>query len=131
MKSTSSFGALKGKSLSQGNLLTLLVISVFACFSILLLLFLQEEEDPYINKSLSLKGSIDNGSQLFRMNCVGCHGISAQGLVGPELNNVTEELNDKKIINQVVKGLTPPMPSFEMDEQSMADLLAYLHSLNG
>ena len=65
------------------------------------------------------------------MNCVGCHCISAQGLVGPELNNVTEELNDKKIINQVVKGLTPPMPSFEMDEQSMADLLAYLHSLNG
>ena len=65
------------------------------------------------------------------MNCVGCHGISAQGLVGPELNNVTEGLNDKKIINQVVKGLTPPMPSFEMDEQSMADLLAYLHSLNG
>ena len=65
------------------------------------------------------------------MNCVGCHGISAQGLVGPELNNVTQELNDKKIINQVVKGLTPPMPSFEMDEQSMADLLAYLHSLNG
>jgi len=131
VKSTSSFGALKGKSLSQGNLLTLLVISVFACFSILLLLFLQEEEDPYINKSLNLHGSIDNGSHLFRMNCVGCHGISAQGLVGPELNNVTEELNDKKIINQVVKGLTPPMPSFEMDEQSMADLLAYLHSLNG
>ena len=40
-------------------------------------------------------------------------------------------INDKKIIIQVVKGLTPPMPSFEMDEQSMADLLVYLHSLNG
>ena len=93
-------------------------------------MFLQEEEDPYINKSLSLNGSIENGSRLFRMNCVGCHGISAQGLVGPELNNITEELNDKKIINQVVKGLTPPMPSFEMDEQSMADLLIYLHTLN-
>ena len=64
------------------------------------------------------------------MNCVGCHGISAQGLVGPDLNNVTEELSDRKIIVQVVKGLTPPMPSFEMDSQSMADLLSYLHSLN-
>ena len=131
MKSTSSIGALKGKPLGQRSLITLLVISVFACLSILLFLFLQEEEDPYITKSLNLHGSIDNGSQLFRMNCVGCHGISAQGLVGPKLNNVTEELNDKKIINQVVKGLTPPMPSFEMDEQTMADLLAYLHSLNG
>ena len=83
------------------------------------------------NQSLNLTGSIENGSGLFRMNCVGCHGISAQGLVGPDLNEVTEVLSDKKIIIQVVKGLTPPMPSFEMDEQSMADLLAYLHSLNG
>ena len=131
MKSTSSIGALRGKALKQGSLITLIVISIFACLLVLLLLFLQGEEDPYINRSLSLTGSIKNGSNLFRMNCVGCHGISAQGLVGPELNNVTEELSDKKIINQVVKGLTPPMPSFEMDEQSMADLLVYLHSLNG
>ncbi len=131
VKSTSSIGAQKGKALKKGGLLTLLLISLFGCLLILLLMFLQEEEDPYINKSLSLNGSIENGSRLFRMNCVGCHGISAQGLVGPELNNITEELNDRKIINQVVKGLTPPMPSFEMDEQSMADLLIYLHTLNG
>ena len=131
VKSTSSIGAQKCKALKKGGLLTLLLISLFGCLLILLLMFLQEEEDPYINKSLSLNGSIENGSRLFRMNCVGCHGISAQGLVGPELNNITEELNDRKIINQVVKGLTPPMPSFEMDEQSMADLLIYLHTLNG
>ncbi len=86
-------------------------------------------EDPYIEKALSLTGSINKGNNLFRMNCVGCHGISAQGLVGPDLHNVTKELNDKKIIIQVIKGLTPPMPSFEMDPQSMSDLLTYLHSL--
>ena len=38
--------------------------------------------------------------------------------------------SDQKIVNQVVKGLTPPMPSFEIDSQSMADLLEYMHSLN-
>ena len=86
--------------------------------------------DPYVESSLALQGSIDEGSNLFRMNCVGCHGITAQGLVGPELNNVTDQLSDQKIINQVIKGLTPPMPSFEMEPQAMADLLAYLHSLN-
>ena len=64
------------------------------------------------------------------MNCVGCHGISAQGLVGPDLHSATSRLSDGKIINQVVKGLTPPMPSFEIDSQSMADLLAYMHSIN-
>ena len=112
------------------GLISLLIISGISCLLILFALISQDPQDAYINKTLSLKGSIDNGSQLFRMNCVGCHGITAQGLVGPELNQVTEELSDKRIVAQVVKGLTPPMPSFEMDNQSMADLLAYMHSLN-
>tara|TARA_Y100001968_G_C19198356_1_gene638676 strand:+ start:165 stop:452 length:288 start_codon:yes stop_codon:yes gene_type:complete len=88
------------------------------------------QSDPYIKETLKSKGSIDNGNRLFRMNCVGCHGISAQGLVGPDLHDVTSRLNDAKIINQVAKGLTPPMPSFDIESQSMADLLAYMHSLS-
>ena len=129
MKSTSSIGVVK-KEKSQQGLIFLLIISCISCFLILALLVKQAQNDPYIEKSLGLTGSIENGGRLFRMNCVGCHGISAQGLVGPDLNKVTEELSDKRIIIQVVKGLTPPMPSFEMDSESMADLLSYLHSLN-
>ncbi len=109
---------------------SLLIISSIACAIVLCLLFNQAKQDPYIKESLSLTGSIENGSQLFRVNCVGCHGIIAQGLVGPELNDVTKKINDYELIKQVIKGLTPPMPSFEMDTQSMADLIAYLHSLN-
>ena len=47
-----------------------------------------------------------------------------------DLHSITERLNDKQIIKQVIEGLTPPMPSFEIEPQSMADLLAYMHSLN-
>ena len=129
MKSTSSIGAVK-KEKSQQGFFFLLIISCISCFLILALLVKQAQNDPYIEKSLSLTGSVDNGSRLFRMNCVGCHGISAQGLLGPDLHGVTAELDNKQIINQVTRGLTPPMPSFEMDSQSMADLLSYLHSLN-
>ena len=64
------------------------------------------------------------------MNCVGCHGIEAQELVGPDLNEVTSRLSDPKIINQVTKGLTRSMPSFEKDSKSMANLLIYMHSLD-
>ena len=88
------------------------------------------KQDPFIAKTLSTKGEALSGSKLFKINCVGCHGISAQGLVGPDLHEATKELSDQKIINQVIKGLTPPMPSFEIEPQSMADLLAYMHSLN-
>ena len=63
------------------------------------------------------------------MNCVGCHGITARGLVGPDLHSITLGLNDTEIIKQVIEGVTPPMPSFEIDPQNMSNLLTYLHSL--
>ena len=88
------------------------------------------KQDPFITETLSIHGEVLSGSKLFKINCAGCHGISAQGFVGPDLHEATQELSDKKIINQVIRGLTPPMPSFEIEPQSMADLLAYMHSLN-
>ena len=88
------------------------------------------KQDPFITETLSIQGEALSGSKLFKINCAGCHGISAQGFVGPDLHEATQNLSDKKIINQVIRGLTPPMPSFEIEPQSMADLLAYMHSLN-
>ena len=107
----------------------LLSIATVACF----ILFWRMEDfkqDPFITKTLSIQGEALSGSKLFKINCVGCHGISAQGFVGPDLHEATQEMSDKKIINQDIRGLTPPMPSFEIEPQSMADLLAYMHSLN-
>ena len=100
---------------------------------ILLILFWKMgdfKQDPFITETLSIQGEALSGSKLFKINCVGCHGISAQGFVGPDLHDATKVMSDKKIINQVIQGLTPPMPSFEIEPQSMADLLEYMHSLN-
>ena len=88
------------------------------------------QTDPFMTETLKLEGSIEHGEKLFRVNCVGCHGISAQGLLGPDLQAVSKNLSRKKIINQIIQGKTPPMPSFQMEPQSMADLLSYLKSLN-
>ncbi|CAI8165978.1 MAG: c-type cytochrome [Prochlorococcus sp.] len=102
-----------------------------ASFLILSILFLgSPKRDPYINATIELQGSAEHGGQLFRMNCAGCHGIGAQGLLGPDLHNVSNRRSDAKLIKQVVGGTTPPMPSFEMEPQAMADLLAHLHSLS-
>ena len=83
----------------------------------------------YIIETLQLNGSAKDGEALFKMNCVGCHGITARGLVGPDLHSITQRLNDREIIKQVTGGLTPPMPSFEIDPVNMSNLLKYLHSL--
>ena len=88
-----------------------------------------QENDKYILETLTLDGSAEEGDALFKINCVGCHGITARGLVGPDLHSITQRLNDKEIIKQVTGGLTPPMPSFEIDPVNMSNLLKYLHSL--
>ena len=110
------------------------ILKLFFIFFMFLMIFSfvylnHEEKNTYILKTLELKGSFNAGDTLFKMNCVGCHGISARGLVGPDLNSISNRLNDEEIIKQVVEGLTPPMPSFEIDPQNMSNLLTYLHSL--
>ena len=97
------------------------------CFSIFFIN--HHENNKYIIETLELSGSADEGDALFKINCVGCHGITARGLVGPDLHSITQRLNDKEIIKQVTGGLTPPMPSFEIDPENMSNLLKYLHSL--
>ena len=108
------------------NFVIVFVISLICC---LISFFNQNENNKYIIKTLELNGSAREGDALFKINCVGCHGITARGLVGPDLHSITQRLNDKEIIKQVRGGLTPPMPSFEIDPVNMSNLLKYLHSL--
>ena len=98
-------------------------VFLLICFS--LFYFTKEENNKFILKTLELNGSFNKGDTLFKMNCVGCHGITARGLVGPDLHLITQRLDDKEIIRQVTEGLTPPMPSFEIDPQNMSNLLTY------
>ena len=102
-------------------------VFLLICFSIFF--FYHHETNKYIIETLELNGSAKEGYAIFKINCVGCHGIQARGLVGPDLHSITRRLNDKEIIKQVTGGLTPPMPSFEIDTVNMSNLLKYLHSL--
>ena len=97
------------------------------CFSIFFVNY--NKNNKYIIETLELDGSVEEGDALFKINCVGCHGITARGLVGTDLHSITQRLNDKQIIKQVTGGLTPPMPSFEIDPVNMSNLLKYLNSL--
>ena len=111
------------------------LLKIFLIVSVVLLIFSSifflrhHEDNKYVIETLQLNGSAKEGDALFKINCVGCHGITARGLVGPDLHSITKRLNDKEIIKQVTGGLTPPMPSFEIDPVSMSNLLEYLHSL--
>jgi mono/diheme cytochrome c family protein len=107
----------------------MVLLAASACILLLLVVLPAARSDPYTRRTLELVGSAENGGRLFRMNCAGCHGIAAQGLVGPSLQGVSQRKNDRQLIQQVVSGRTPPMPRFQPEPQAMADLLAHLHGL--
>ena len=127
MTTSSSSAAEKTLKMKIWKRFFIVCVILLICGS--LFYFNLEKNNTYILKTLELNGSLKEGDTLFKMNCVGCHGITARGLVGPDLHSITERLNDKEIIKQIIEGLTPPMPSFEIDPQNMSNLLKYLHSL--
>ncbi|KGF90643.1 MULTISPECIES: c-type cytochrome [Prochlorococcus] len=127
--STSSSSAAE-KEFNRGLLKNFIIVFVVLLIGCFLIFFLNNHENnKFIIETLELNGSADEGDALFKINCVGCHGITARGLVGPDLHSITQRLNDKEIIKQVTGGLTPPMPSFEIDPKNMSNLLKFLHSL--
>ena len=126
--STSSSSAAE-RELKKEFLKKFFIIFLVSLICFLIIFFDHYENNKYIIETLEINGSAEDGDSLFKMNCVGCHGITARGLVGPDLHSITERLSDKEIIKQVTGGLTPPMPSFDIDPLNMSNLLKYLHSL--
>jgi len=127
VSTSSSSAAEKNLKKEFLKMLCILFVVLFLLFSIFFLN--NNKNNEYIKETLELNGAAKEGDALFKMNCVGCHGITARGLVGPDLHSITKRLNDREIIKQVTGGLTPPMPSFEIDPVNMSNLLKYLHTL--
>ncbi|KAF0653722.1 cytochrome c [Cyanobium sp. Copco_Reservoir_LC18] len=123
-------GAEQAPAQRRSLVAALATLAAVACILLLAVVVLPAaRSDPYTRQTLELTGSATDGGRLFRLNCAGCHGLAAQGLVGPDLHGVDRRKNDRQLIQQVVSGRTPPMPSFQPEPQAMADLLAFLHSL--
>ncbi len=118
---------------ASAKYLILLVAALVLSISLITLgINWHRRSDPYVQYSqevLSLQGDSFKGRAIFEINCAGCHGIKADGIVGPSLKNVPKRKTKVGIIHQVVSGKTPPMPKFQANTQEMADLLSYLEQL--
>jgi len=105
--------------------LAVLLVVLLAIFGI----HTVQVSDPYIKSVLSLTGDPVQGHAIFQMNCAGCHGLQADGRVGPSLQGVSKRKSRFGLIHQVISGDTPPMPQFQPSAKEMADLLTYLETL--
>jgi mono/diheme cytochrome c family protein len=111
------------RSLAVGIALICIILAVIVG------VYLNRISDPYIIEVLSLNGDRDRGHAIFQINCAGCHGLQADGNVGPSLHDVPKRKSKISLIEQVTSGKTPPMPKFQPSSQEMADLLSYLEKL--
>ena len=128
MEPTSTAAGSPGSS--RTLITTLVVVAALACVILLAWMLGRAQVDPYVQSTLSLNGVTEHGGQLFRINCAGCHGLAGQGLLAPQLVGITGQRRDSELIHQIVSGETPPMPSFQMEPEDMADLLSHLHRLS-
>jgi mono/diheme cytochrome c family protein len=118
----------KPENFVQRTLLVMLTLSLTIALAILGL-YQFHQPNPYIQEVLARQGNEIQGHAIFQMNCAGCHGLMADGKVGPSLKGVSSRKSHIRLIEQVISGKTPPMPQFQPSFQEMADLLSYLESL--
>lgn len=110
--------------------LTLIVLAiVLAVLVAIFSVHMIRVSDPYVKSVLSISGDPIQGQAIFQMNCAGCHGLQADGSVGPSLQKVSKRKSRFGLIHQVTSGETPPMPQFQPSAEKMADLLSYLETL--
>lgn len=77
-------------------------------------------------------GDATRGEALYRSKCYGCHAPEAN--VGPAENAMDFKVRyaDDETLAAVVRAGRQPMPAFTedmLDDQELADIIAYLHSL--
>ena len=113
----------------QTRLITTVII-IMLIFGISMLgVYWQKISDPYVQEVLSLEGNLENGRDIFQINCAGCHYLQSSQSVGPNLKGISKRKSKIDIIEQVISGKTPPMPKFQPSYQEMSDLLNYLEQL--
>ena len=87
--------------------------------------------------SVAAVGNITQGRSSFQFNCAQCHRADGAGR-GPSLegpNSPAVPLTDDQIKDLIRNGTdhTPPgpVPSFTLNDQRIADIIAYIRSISG
>ncbi|NET47965.1 MAG: cytochrome c [Merismopedia sp. SIO2A8] len=111
------------------GLALLILVALLSILIVLVGLYQTRYSDPYVRQVLNLSGDPVQGQAIFQMNCTSCHGINADGHVGPSLHDISDRKSRVGLIKQVISGNTPPMPQFQPSTQEMSDLLSYLETL--
>lgn len=77
------------------------------------------------------RADVNAGAALVqRSGCAGCHGASFQGGIGPKLYGIEHRLKAAQIA-AAIENPKAPMPKIAFTRSQLADVVAYLSSLDG
>lgn len=77
--------------------------------------------------ALALTGDASTGSDVFANNCAGCHGADGDSGSAANLSEVAPDRTDNEIAWTIADG-NGGMPSIDIDDQAIADVIAFLRS---
>lgn len=80
--------------------------------------------------ALALTGDETAGETVFSTICATCHGADGTGGSGPNITGVTSGLSDAEIVTIIAEG-KGSMPAQGLDDQEIADVLAYIRATWG
>lgn len=85
---------------------------------------------PLAGAALILAANLNAGATLVQANgCAGCHGASLGGGIGPKLVGIERRLTPARIAAAIEQPVAP-MPKFPFSAAQVADIVAYLSSLD-
>ncbi len=82
----------------------------------------------------SAAAQVENGAQLYRMNCVGCHGADGDQVAGVDIGHgvFRRASSDADLVRIITTGIAgTPMPPANYSAAQAAALVAYLRSRAG
>lgn len=76
--------------------------------------------------AMSLPGNVERGAALYDAQCTPCHGSAGEGTSrGPILSVPITDAAARDTVDAIRFGVGT-MPPFELDDQELADLLAWI-----
>jgi mono/diheme cytochrome c family protein len=114
---------------------TFVIFGAFAvCFGLLLPYWAISKEGGESASPGEVQASLEEGKELFAVNCGACHTLAkggTDGIVGPDLDELLgvgePEANKERVLNAVLKGIGGRMPAGILageDAETVADFVS-------
>ena len=76
--------------------------------------------------ALTAEADADAGAAVYAGRCENCHGADGMGNIGPNMFESMAASDDQTLLTSVVEGIAGMPAAGDLDDQTLADLWAYI-----